>query len=73
VGILKNAIVKFYSRIQNVLNNEKGAQTLEWVALGAVVVTIAFFLSTAFGDNGGAIKEIVTAITDKIKTGINGG
>jgi hypothetical protein len=37
---------------------------LEWVAVGAVVVTIAALLGSAFDGNG--IKGIVDSILDKI-------
>lgn len=62
--------IKVYSRLNSVLmnrlNNEKGAQTLEWIAVGAVVVTIAAFLANAFGDGKG-IEEVVDKILDKVK------
>ncbi|HHW38074.1 MAG TPA: hypothetical protein GXX18_12700 [Bacillales bacterium] len=54
-----------YQKVTAALNNERGAQTLEWVAVGAVVVTIAALLGQAF--EGDSIKGIVTSILDKIK------
>ncbi len=59
--------IKVFSRLKNTVNNEQGAQTLEWIAVGAVVVTIAAFLANAFGDGGG-ITDVVDTIINKIKT-----
>ncbi|CAM3858156.1 hypothetical protein [Cytobacillus oceanisediminis] len=61
---MKKVSIKLYQRITSALNNERGAQTLEWVAVGAVVVTIAALLGSAFDGNG--IKGIVDSILDKI-------
>ena len=63
---MKNITLKIISRLKNVVSNEKGAQTLEWIAVGAVVVTIAAFLATAFG-KGEGIKDVVDAVITKIK------
>lgn len=54
-----------YKKVTEALNNERGAQTLEWVAVGAVVVTIAALLGQAF--EGESIKGIVDAIIQKIQ------
>lgn len=70
MGILKNASVKLYLAIKKSLNNERGAQTLEWVALAAVVVTIAFLLSQAIKSE--SISGVTDKIFDKIKEGIGG-
>jgi hypothetical protein len=58
--------IKLYAEYKSLLQNERGAQTLEWVAVAAVVVTIAALLGTAFGDGAG-IKEIVDAVVQKVK------
>ena len=58
--------MKYYVKYKSLLQNERGAQTLEWVAVGAVVVTIAAILGAAFKDSTG-ISDIVTQIFTKIK------
>ncbi|MBP2241760.1 hypothetical protein J2Z40_002332 [Cytobacillus eiseniae] len=67
--MLKKQCVKYFVKYKGLLQNERGAQTLEWVAVGAVVVTIAALLGTAFKDSTG-ISDIVTAIITKIKDSI---
>lgn len=61
---MRKVSIKLYQRMTSALNNERGAQTLEWVAVGAVVVTIAALLGSAFDGNG--IKGIVDSILAKI-------
>lgn len=67
--MFKNQCIKAYAKYKSLLQNERGAQTLEWVAVGAVVVTIAALLGAAFKDSTG-ISDIVTKIIDKIKTSV---
>lgn len=66
--VLKNIALKAYVRLKNAVNNEEGAQTLEWIAIGAVVVTIAALLQQAFAGNG--LSDVVTAILNKIKSSV---
>ncbi|MBT2691243.1 hypothetical protein J7I93_24210 [Bacillus sp. ISL-47] len=61
---MRKVSIKLYQRMTSALNNERGAQTLEWVAVGAVVVTIAALLGSAFDGDG--IKGIVDSILAKI-------
>ena len=61
--IINNMFVGMYLRTKKVLQNEKGAQTVEWVALAAVVLFLLFAVATAVrGAEGG----IGAAITSKI-------
>ncbi|WP_077210654.1 hypothetical protein [Bacillus dakarensis] len=62
---MKKISMSLYQKVTGALNNEKGAQTLEWVAVGAVVVTIAALLGQAF--EGDSIKGIVDAILQKVQ------
>lgn len=70
MGVLKNIALKAYLRLKSAVNNEKGAQTLEWIAIGAVVVTIAALLQAAFKPE--ALTGVVDAILDKIKNSVGG-
>ena len=64
--LFKNQCIKLYTKVKYYVENQKGAQTLEWVAVGAVVVTIAAVLGKALKD-GAAIQGVVTKIFEKIK------
>ena len=64
--MFKNQCIKLYTKVKYYVENQKGAQTLEWVAVGAVVVTIAAVLGKALKD-GAAIQGVVTKIFEKIK------
>lgn len=58
-----------YVKMIEPLKNERGAQTLEWVAVAAVVVTIAALLSSAFSGNTG-VSDVVDKIFTKIKNSV---
>lgn len=64
--MFKKQCIKLYTKYKSYVQNQRGAQTLEWVAVGAVVVTIAAVLGAALKDGDG-IKNIVTEIFNKIK------
>lgn len=64
--MFKNQCIKLYTKVKYYVENQRGAQTLEWVAVGAVVVTIAAVLGKALKD-GDAIQGVVTKIFEKIK------
>lgn len=66
---MKKISVKLYQRVTGALNNEQGAQTLEWVAVGAVVVTIAALLGAAFSGSDG-FTTIVDSIFEKISNSL---
>lgn len=53
---------------RNVLNNERGAQTIEWVALALVILFLMAAVATAMEGNGGNIAgEMVSKISELIK------
>lgn len=52
------------------LNDEKGAETLEWVAITAVVIIIGTAAYTATAPGG--INGVITAALDAITAAVNG-
>jgi len=54
-------------RILGYLKDEKGIETLEWIAVGALIVAVALVVYP--GTLQGGLITVVTAITDKL-TGI---
>jgi hypothetical protein len=60
-----------YSRY---VNNERGAQALEWVALGLVVLAVMGAIASGVGDNTTIGKTIVSKLEQMInKIGGGGG
>lgn len=57
---------KLFTKYKSLVHNERGAQTLEWVAVAAVVVTIAALLGSAFSE-GSALQNLVNSIIGKIQ------
>ncbi len=55
-------------RTKNSVANEKGASTIEWVGLAAVIVSLMIAVATAMNGQGGGIAE---AIINKISAMIN--
>lgn len=54
-------------RILGYLKDEQGIETLEWIAVGALIVAVALVVYP--GTLQGGLITVVTAITDKL-TGI---
>ncbi|QFT87763.1 hypothetical protein FIU87_03775 [Bacillus sp. THAF10] len=53
---------------RNAVNNERGAQTIEWVALALVILFLMAAVSTAMKGNGGDIaSSMVNKISELIK------
>jgi Flp pilus assembly pilin Flp len=55
------------SKIVGYLNDEQGIETLEWIAVGALIVAVALVVYP--GTLQGGLQTVVQAITDKL-TGI---
>lgn len=58
-------LISMYTTVSGYLKNEKGAQSLEWLGLAALLIMVIGFITTALGD-GGSIKSIVENIITKI-------
>jgi len=54
-------------KILGYLKDEQGIETLEWIAVGALIVAVALVVYP--GTLQGGLQTVVTAITDKL-TGI---
>jgi hypothetical protein len=60
---LRAFLLKTNMRFSNLVNNQKGSQTLEWIGIAAVVVIVVGLISTAFSSN----TEFGTTVLDKFK------
>ena len=54
-------------KVLGYLNDEQGIETLEWIAVGALIVAVALVVYP--GTLQGGLQVVVQAITDKL-TGI---
>ncbi len=60
------------SKLNVMIENERGSQTLEWIGIAAVVVIVVGVISTAFSGNNGFGDAVVTKFQDMISQ-IGGG
>lgn len=60
-----------YLKVKGALRNEKGAQSLEWLGLAALLIMVLGLVSTALKGGQGAIGEVITKIFTAIKNQIN--
>lgn len=60
--------VKSVNKMNEMVKNERGSQTLEWIGIAAVVVIAVGLVSTAFssGDFGDKVLEKFTDFIEKI-------
>lgn len=72
-------IQKMYSKMYVSLNNQKGAQSIEWIALAAVVLAVLGGIASVMGKDKGvgesvsdALSDIIEHVGSKIATGGEG-
>jgi hypothetical protein len=66
---MKNALILFYQKGKNALDNEKGAQALEWLGLAALLIMVLGIISTTLTGNftiKGIVDKILQAISKQI-------
>ncbi|RDI37943.1 hypothetical protein [Falsibacillus pallidus] len=56
---LTELYVKASIKVQEMIRNEKGSQTLEWIGIAAVVVIVVGIISTAFSNNNEFGNKVV--------------
>lgn len=62
---MKKMLTNLYFGMMKPLRNERGAQSLEWLGIAALVILVLGIISTAV--SGADLGGIVTTIVDKIK------
>ncbi|MFS0554927.1 hypothetical protein [Brevibacillus sp. 179-C9.3 HS] len=60
-------IQKMYAKMSVSLNNQKGAQSIEWIALAAVVLAVLGGIAGVMGDDEGVGESVSTALSDIIE------
>ena len=63
---MKNFAMKLWVNTMMPLKNEKGAQSLEWLGLAALLILVLGIVSTALSKQEGAIGTLIGNIIDKI-------
>lgn len=63
---MKNFVKKLWVKTMMPLKNEKGAQSLEWLGLAALLILVLGIISTALSDQGDAIGDLIKNIIEKI-------
>ncbi|WP_411344857.1 hypothetical protein ACE3MZ_01830 [Paenibacillus sp. WLX1005] len=59
-------------KASNVLSNEKGAQSLEWLGLAALLIMVLGFVSTALSGGQSQIQDLVNKIFTSISEQFGG-
>lgn len=55
-----------WAKIMFPVKNEKGAQSLEWLGIAALLILVLGIISTALSDQEAAIGTLIKSIMDKI-------
>ena len=63
---MKNFAMKLWVNTMMPLKNEKGAQSLEWLGLAALLILVLGIVSTALSKQEGAIGTLIGEIIKKI-------
>ena len=64
---MKEKMIMAWTKMMFPVKNEKGAQSLEWLGIAALLILVLGIISTAMKGQEGAIKELITSIVTKIK------
>ncbi|QHS24156.1 hypothetical protein GWK91_15160 [Virgibacillus sp. MSP4-1] len=59
-------LTRLYVKWTQPVRNERGAQSLEWLGVAALLILILGIISSAIGDSGDTIKGIIDSIINKI-------
>jgi hypothetical protein len=69
---MKNFAMKLWVKTMMPMKNEKGAQSLEWLGLAALLILVLGIVSTALSSQEGAIKTLISDIIRKISNMVGG-
>ncbi|QPC48493.1 hypothetical protein G8O30_15780 [Mangrovibacillus cuniculi] len=67
---MKKMMMNVWVKMMNPVQNERGAQSLEWLGLAALLILVLSIVSTAVGNQsegiGNLIEKIITKITEMV-------
>lgn len=63
---MKNMLMNAWMNVIAPVKNEKGAQSLEWLGLAALLILVLGIISQAVNGQSGSIGELIGKIITKI-------
>ncbi|MCM3164852.1 hypothetical protein [Metabacillus litoralis] len=63
---------RLYKKFITLVNNERGAQSLGWLGLAALLIMVLAIISTAVQDGSGTIGNIIDSILQDIQGMVGG-
>ncbi|AIE58777.1 hypothetical protein [Bacillus methanolicus] len=63
---MKNMMIKVWTRMMYPVKNEKGAQSLEWLGLAALLILVLGIISQAVDTQKDGIGNVIENILKKI-------
>jgi hypothetical protein len=63
---MKNLMIKAWTKVMIPVRNEKGAQSLEWLGLAALLILVLGIVSQAVSSSQGSITDVIKKIIEKI-------
>lgn len=64
--MMKKKLLGLYIKMMHPVKNEKGAQSLEWLGLAALLILVLGLISQAVSKQENSIGEIISNIIKKI-------
>ncbi|WP_280771169.1 hypothetical protein [Salipaludibacillus daqingensis] len=65
---MMNLILSMYAKATGAINNERGAQSLEWLGIAAVLIMVVGIVGTVLNEGivSNGVTDIIDGIFDKI-------
>ena len=70
---MKEKLMTAWTKMMFPVKNEKGAQSLEWLGIAALLILVLGIISTALDGEKENIGKLVTSIVSKISGMVGGG
>lgn len=64
--MMKKKLLGLYIKMMHPVKNEKGAQSLEWLGLAALLILVLGIISQAVSKQESSIGDLIGKIIDKI-------
>ncbi|MEI5907452.1 hypothetical protein WAK64_10325 [Bacillus spongiae] len=66
--MMMKKLTALYVKLTNPVKNERGAQSLEWLGLAALLILVLGIVSTAVSSSSGSVTDIINNIFKKISS-----
>lgn len=63
---MKNLMIKAWTKVMMPVRNERGAQSLEWLGLAALLILVLGIVSQAVSSSQEGISQVIKNIINKI-------